>query len=632
MLRCTKKQEHQKNMATATTSAPAKAVTGGSFLIEERQPADIFTPEDFTDEQRQIAETAAQFAANEVLPAADEIEAKHFDVTRDLLKKAGDLGLMAVDVPEAYGGLAMDKVTSAIIADRMSVLASFSVAFSAHVGIGTLPIVWYGTDAQKEKYLPRLASGEWIAAYALSEASSGSDAMNIRCRAVLSDDGQHYILNGEKMWITNAGFADLYTVFAKIADPKDPDPSKAKMSAFLIERNTPGLTVGAEEHKLGIRGSSTCPLILSDCKVPAENLLGEAGKGHHIAFNILNIGRFKLGAACLGGARTSLGNGIKYAKDRKAFGKSISDFGLIQQKLADSTARIFVGEAMTYRTVGMIDAALATIETEKAAGAEAEAHNSREIQKRIEEYAVECSILKVWGSEMLDAVVDHVVQIYAGYGYVEEYPAERAYRDARINRIFEGTNEINRLIITGFLMKRAMTGQLPLLAAIKQLMDEVMSAPSPSFDDAEEDALAREAAILANAKKLALLAAGAASQKYMNSLADQQEIMADLADMLIEIYAVESAILRARKIGVPQVRAGDLGKSVGVLATQYYTAHAMTILEPAARRVLAAVAEGDMLRTQLAILRRLVKHEPADIIQIGRELARKAVEAGRYPL
>ena len=610
------KQEHPKNMATATTSAPAKAVTGGSFLIEERQPSDIFTPEDFTDEQRQIAETAAQFAANEVLPAADEIEAKHFDVTRGLLKKAGDLGLMAVDVPEAYGGLAMDKVTSAIIADRMSVLASFSVAFSAHVGIGTLPIVWYGTDAQKEKYLPRLASGEWIAAYALSEASSGSDAMNIRCRAVLSDDGQHYILNGEKMWITNAGFADLYTVFAKIADPKDPDPGKAKMSAFLIERNTPGLTVGAEEHKLGIRGSSTCPLILSDCKVPLENLLGEAGKGHHIAFNILNIGRFKLGAACLGGARTSLGNGIKYAKDRKAFGKSISDFGLIQQKLADSTARIFVGEAMTYRTVGMIDAALATIP-------ESEAHNSREIQKRIEEYAVECSILKVWGSEMLDAVVDHVVQIYAGYGYVEEYPAERAYRDARINRIFEGTNEINRLIITGFLMKRAMTGQLPLLAAIKQLMDEVMSPPSPSFDDKEEDALAREAAILANAKKLTLLAAGAASQKYMANLADQQEIMADLADMLIEIYAVESALLRARKMG---------SNATAIAATQYYTAHAMTILEPAARRVLAAVAEGDMLRTQLAILRRLVKHEPADTIQIGRALARQAVEAGKYPL
>jgi len=603
-------------MATATTTVLAKVVTGGSFLIEERQPADVFTPEDFSDEQRQIAETAAQFAANEVLPAADDIEAKHFDVTRGLLKKAGDLGLMAVDVPEEYGGLAMDKVTSAIIADRMSVLASFSVAFSAHVGIGTLPIVWYGTDAQKEKYLPKLASGEWIAAYALSEASSGSDAMNIRTRAVLSEDGKHYVLNGEKMWITNAGFADLYTVFAKIADPNDPESKNAKMSAFLIERNTPGLTVGAEEHKLGIRGSSTCPLILSDCTVPVENLLGEAGKGHHIAFNILNIGRFKLGAACVGGARTSLANGIKYAKERKAFGKSIGEFGLIQQKLADSTARIFVGEAMTYRTVGMIDAALTSIP-------EGEAHNSREIQKRIEEYAVECSILKVWGSEMLDAVVDHVVQIYAGYGYVEEYPAERAYRDSRINRIFEGTNEINRLIITGFLMKRAMTGQVPLLAAIKQLMDEVMSPPSPNFDDAAEDALSREAAMLVNAKKLTLLAAGAASQKYMNSLADQQEIMADLADMLMEIYAVESAILRARKMG---------SHAAAIRATQYYAAHAMTILEPAARRVLAAVAEGDMLRTQLAILRRLVKHEPADTIAIGRELARTTLDAGKYPL
>src|SRR6201997_810078 len=474
-------------MATATTSAPVKAVTGGSFLIEERQPSDIFTPEDFSDEQRQIAETAAQFAANEVLPAADEIEAKQFDVTRGLLKKAGDLGLMAVDVPEAYGGLAMDKVTSAIIADRMSVVASFTVAFSAHVGIGTLPIVWYGTDAQKQKYLPKLGTGEWIGAYALSESSSASDAMNCRTRAVLSPDGSHYVLNGEKMWITNSGFADLFTVFAKV--------DGEKFSAFLIERNTPGFSVGSEEHKLGIRGSSTCPLILADCQVPVENLLGEIGKGHHIAFNILNIGRFKLGAACVGGARNGLQNAIQYAKERKAFGKSIADFGLVQEKLAESASGLYAGESMVYRTIGMIDAALADVDAH-GEGA------SREIQKRIEEYAVECSILKVWESEMLDMVVDHSLQIYAGYGYVEEYPAERAYRDSRINRIFEGTNEINRLIITGWLMKRALAGQLPLLPAIKKLMDEVMAGPAAPQEN--EGPLAAEHHLLASARKLTL--------------------------------------------------------------------------------------------------------------------------------
>jgi alkylation response protein AidB-like acyl-CoA dehydrogenase len=608
----------------ATTLAPAP-VTGGSFLLHESDPESIFTPEDFSEEQRQIAETAAQFAANEVLPAADEIEAKHFDVTRGLLQKAGELGLMAVDIPEEYGGLAMDKVTSAIIADRMSVLASFSVAFSAHVGIGTLPLVWYGTDAQKEKYLPKLATGEWIAAYALSEASSGSDAMNIRTRAVLSEDGKHYILNGEKMWITNAGFADLYTVFAKITDPADSDPAKApspsKMSAFLIERNTLGLTVGAEEHKLGIRGSSTCPLILADCKVPVENLLGEAGKGHHIAFNILNIGRFKLGAACVGGGRTSLANAIRYAKDRKAFGKSISDFGLIQQKIADSAARIYVGESMTYRTIGAIDAALSAIPAEQA-------HDAREIQKRIEEYAVECSILKVWGSEMLDAIVDHGVQIYAGYGYVEEYPAERAYRDSRINRIFEGTNEINRLIITGFLMKRSMTGQLPLLPAIKQLMEELMAPPSFDSTTDDSDALAAEAKLLAGAKKLALFTAGAASQKYMNALADQQEVMASLADIITEVYALECALLRARKLAAAGAAQAALARQM----TQLYAAHAFDVIESAARQVIAAVAEGDMLRTQMAIFRRLTKREPADTVTLGRSIAKAAIEKGRYPL
>src|SRR5580698_7963920 len=599
-------------MATATISAPVKAVTGGSFLIEERQPSDIFTPEDFSDEQRQIAETAAQFAANEVLPAADEIEAKHFDVTRGLLKKAGDLGLMAVDVPEAYGGLEMDKVTSAIIADRMSVLASFSVAFSAHVGIGTLPFVWYGTEAQKQKYLPKLATGEWISAYALSEATSGSDAMNCRTRAALSEDGRHYVLNGEKMWITNSGFADLFTVFAKI--------DGEKFSAFIVERDTPGFAVGKEEHKLGIRGSSTCPLILSDCKVPIGNLLGEAGKGHHIAFNILNIGRFKLGAACVGGARHSLANAVHYAKERKAFGKSISEFGLIQEKLAECAAGIYAGESLTYRTIGMIDAALADVDA-KADNA------SREIQKRIEEYAVECSILKVWGSEMLDMVVDHVVQIFAGYGYVEEYPAERAYRDSRINRIFEGTNEINRLIITGFLMKRAASGQLPLLGAIKQLMDEVMSGPGSANEG--DGPLAGEHKMLAAVKKLTLFAAGAASQKYNQGLGEQQEIMGALADCIMEVYALESCLLRTEK--VLAARGAAAGKQA-VAMTRYYAVKSLQTVELAALKVIGAVAEGDMLRTQTAILRRVAKYEPADTIALGRQIARHVLAAGRYAL
>src|SRR5271157_4069502 len=571
--------------------AMAKRVKGGSFLTEERDPQDVYTPEDLSEEHRQIAKTAIDFTQNEVMPVAAEIEAKNFGVTKGLLRKAGELGLMCVDIPEAYGGLEMDKVTSALIAESISKLASFSVAFSAHVGIGTLPIVWYGTEEQKRKYLPKLATGEWIGAYALSESSSASDAMNCRTRAVLSPDGKHYILNGEKMWITNSGFADLFTVFAKV----DGD----KFSAFLIERHTPGFSIGAEEHKLGIRGSSTCPLILADCQVPVENLLGEVGKGHHIAFNILNIGRFKLGAACVGGARNSLQNAIGYAKERKAFGKPIAEFGLIQEKLAESAAGIYAGESMVYRAVGMIDAALADVD----AGAEGA---SREIQKRIEEYAVECSILKVWASEMLDMVVDHVVQIYAGYGYVEEYLAERAYRDSRINRIFEGTNEINRLIITGWLMKRAMTGQLPLLPAIKQLMDEVMAGPTGDHREGPRT-------LLAGAKKLTLFAAGAASQKYMQALADQQEIMGALADCISEVYAMESCILRAEKL-----RTNRQANAM----TEYYAARAMQTVELAARKVIAAVGEGDMLRTQLAILRRLSKHEPVDTIALGRQIAR----------
>jgi butyryl-CoA dehydrogenase len=590
----------------------AKAAKGGSFLTEERKPEEVFTPEDLTEEHRQIAKTAIEFTQNEVLPAAEEIEAKNFEVTRKLLRKTGELGLMAVDIPEAYGGLEMDKVTSAIVAESISKLASFSVAFSAHVGIGTLPIVWYGTEAQKSRYLPKLATGEWIASYALSESSSGSDALSCRTRALLSPDGKHYILNGEKMWITNSGFSDVFTVFAKI--------DGELFSAFLIERGTPGFSVGPEEHKLGIRGSSTCPLILADCKVPVENLLGEAGKGHRIAFNILNIGRFKLGAACVGGARNSLQDGINYAKERKAFGKSISEFGLIQEKIAECAVGVYAGESLVYRTIGMIDAALADLD----AGTEG---SSREIQKRIEEYAVECSILKVWGSEMLDMVVDHVLQIYAGYGYVEEYPAERAYRDSRINRIFEGTNEINRLIITGFLLKRAMAGQLPLLPAIKKIMDEVMSGPVAPED--REGPLAAEHQLLANTKRLALFAAGAASQKYMQALVDQQEVMGALADSIMEVFALESCLLRAEKARAAN---GDAAARQAIAMTQFYAAKAIERVELATRKVIAAVAEGDMLRTQMAILRRLAKHEPADTIGLGRQIARHVLSAGRYTL
>jgi butyryl-CoA dehydrogenase len=417
--------------------------------------------------------------------------------------------------------------------------------------------------------------------------------MNCRTRAALSADGAHYVLNGEKMWITNSGFADLFTVFAKI--------DGEKFSAFLIERGTPGLAVGAEEHKLGIRGSSTCPLVLNDCAIPAENLLGEAGKGHHIAFNILNIGRFKLGAACLGGARHSLRSAIQYAKERRAFGKPIAEFGLIQEKLAECAAAIYAGEALTYRTIGMIDAALADIDNNAADA-------SRQIQKRIEEYAVECSIVKVWGSEMLDMVVDHVVQIHGGYGFVEEYPAERAYRDSRINRIFEGTNEINRLIIVGWLMKRALAGHLPLLAAIRQVMDDLLSAPASASSLTE------------SARKLTLFAAGLASQRYGQALADQQEIVGALADCIIQVYAMESALLRTEKSPTPAATA----------MSQYYAAGAIQQVEFSARKIVAAVAEGDTLRTHMAILRRLAKYEPADTIALGRQIARHVLAAGRY--
>ncbi|MGA8041836.1 MAG: acyl-CoA dehydrogenase family protein, partial [Terracidiphilus sp.] len=449
--------------------------------------------------------------------------------------------------------------------------------------------------------------------YGLSEASSGSDAMNIRTRATLSADGKTYTLNGEKMWITNAAIAGLYTVFAKI--------DGEKFSAFVIERDTPGLTVGAEEHKLGIRGSSTCPLVLTDCKVPAENLLGEPGKGHHIAFNVLNVGRFKLGVACVGGARRGLAEMIRYAKDRVAFGKPIAEFGLIQRKIATSAARLFAAESMAYRTAGMMDAAMSELSPDKA-------HEPREIQRRIEEYAVECSILKIYGSEVLSFVADELVAVMGGYGYVEHYPAERIYRDARINRIFEGTNEINRLIVTGWLMKRAMNGKLPLLGAIKKVMDEVMQPPSLDSAGDTGGPLAHEAAVLTATRKMALFSAGVASQRFMTGLEEQQEVMADLADMIAQVYALESALLRARKLAAAgRSQAAAAAEMTGLLAEE-----AMAQCEQAAKRVLAACGEGDTLRTQLVILRRLARMTPADGVALSRAVARRCVEAEKYPV
>ncbi len=592
-------------------AATKRRQSGGSFLIEELGPEDIFTPEDFSDEHTQIGRTTTEFAEKQVQPQIAAIEAKNFEITKALLRQAGEIGLMSVDVPEEYGGLEMDKISSALIAEKIAICGSFSVAFSAHVGIGTLPLVWYGSVPQKKKYLARLASGEWIAAYALSESSSGSDAMNIRTQAKLSPDGTQYVLDGEKMWISNAAMADIFIVFAKI--------DGEKFSAFLIEAGTPGLSIGSEEHKLGIRGSSTCPLILSDCKVPRENLLGDEGKGHYIAFNILNVGRYKLGAAAIGGAKYAFRNGIRYAKERIAFSKPITEFGLVQQMIADSAAGIYAGESLVYRVVGAVDASLTGLDKNAA-------NFTHEIQQRIEEYAIECSIVKVWCSEMLERVVDRMLQLHGGYGYVEEYSAERSYRDSRINKIFEGTNEINRLIIAGWMMKRAMQGRLALLPAIQRVMEEVMAGPISREDSTAE--LADQRFLLANAKKLTLFCAGAASQKFGNGLADQQEIMGALADMIMEVLVLESAILRAAKMLGPNRPHSPLA----IKMTKYCAARSFRIVETAAECVLSCVAEGDTLRTQMTIFRRLAKHDPENTVALGREIAAAMVEAGRYAL
>ena len=594
----------------ATVAVPNKTkLVGGSFLIEEHSTDQVFTPEDLSEEHQQIARTTEEFARNEILPNVEKIEHKDFAVTRELLRKACEIGIANVDIPEQYGGSDMDKISSSLINEHIAVSGSFSVSFGGHVGIGTLPIVYFGTPEQKKKYLPKLASGELIAAYALSEGTSASDSLNARTKAVLSPDGKEWILNGEKMWITNGGFADVFVIFAKV--------DGEHFSAFIVERKFPGFQSGAEEKKMGIRGSSTTPIILNDCRVPKENLLGEIGKGHVIAFNILNIGRFKLGAGVVGGARNSLNHSIGYAKQRKAFGKSLTEFGMIKEKLANMAVGVYTGESMSYRSVGMIDAAMSEIDKNSP-----DAY--KQIAKNIEEYAVECSIMKVYGSEMLDYVVDETVQIYGGYGFVEEYPAERSYRDSRVNRIFEGTNEINRMLITGMLLRRATKGQLALFPAIKKLTDEIMSG---STAEPFEGPLAAERTLVANARKAGLMLAGAAGQKYMMEIDKQQEILAAISDMVIEIFAMDSTVLRTQKL---IERNGEAKTQLAIAMTQVSLAHSMNKIEAAARKVVAAVAEGDMLRTQLVILRRLFKYEPYNLIALTQQIANRITEAGRY--
>jgi len=592
----------------ATSIITKTAAKGGSFLLESPAPEDVFTPADLTDDQKLIGQTAEEFVLKEVLPLAKDLENKKPGLMAQLVKKGGELGLMGGGVPEAYGGAGLDKIATTVLTEKLSIYGGFAVTHGAHAGIGTLPIVYFGTEEQKKKYLPKLATGELIGAYCLSEPQAGSDAQNSLTRAALNSEGTHYVLNGQKMWITNGGFADLYIVFAKI--------DGEKFSAFIVERTYPGCKPGNEEHKMGIHGSSTTPVFLENCKVPKENLLHEIGRGHIVAFNILNAGRFTLGASCVGGSKHVLMTASKYTKERKAFGKQIGDFGLMKEKLAEMAIQIFAVESMVYRSAGNIEAMMS------AAAGDKVAHS----MKVLEEYAIESSIAKVYGSEMLDYVVDEGVQIFGGYGFHEEYPVCRAYRDSRINRIFEGTNEINRMLIVQMLMKRAMGGQLALIPAAMKLADEILAGPS--FEETTEGVLAEETRVVANAKKMFLQAAGGAVQKFRDKLADEQELVAALANVVMEVYAMESCLLRAQKAATSK---SEAAVKTMIDAARVFISDAMERLEHEAKRALAAVHEGDMLTTQMAVLKRFGKRRVLDTIALRRGIAAAVQAQDRYP-
>jgi len=573
---------------------------GGSFLIEETASGDVFTPEDFSEEQKMIRDMTEQFVEAEVLPQVDKIEGKDWSVTVSLLRRCGELGLLGIEVPEKYGGENLDKVSSMIVSERFARVASFAVSYGGHSGIGTLPIVYFGKEEHKRNYLPLLCKAQRISAYALSEAGSGSDALAAKTNAVKSADGTNWVINGEKMWITNAAFADMFITFSQV-DGK-------QFSCFIIEKDYPGVSTGAEEHKMGLRGSSTRPLILNNAKVPLGNVVGEIGKGHHVAFNILNIGRAKLGAGAVGGAKTALNDAIQYAKQRVAFGKPIASFGAIKQKLAEMAARIWVAEGMVYRTAGLMDDALKSVDVDDAP----------RVLKAIEEYAIECSILKVFCSEVLDFAVDEAVQVYGGYGYSAEYPVERYYRDSRVNRIFEGTNEINRLLIPGMLLKRAATGQLPLNAAARAVVDDVMSVSIPTESSGIFGA---ESAAVAQAKKALLFTAGSAIQKFGEAIRDQQEVLMYISNMVMEVFAMDTALQRLMKNPDAEPQAHIVGVFIN---------DAISRVEFAARQVLAATAEGDALRTQLAAIRRLFRWTPLNTIKARQRIADFVIDQGRY--
>ena len=585
------------------SDAVANAVRGGSWLLEDLPAGDSFTPERMTEEQRLIDQTTREFVKAEVLERNDELEAKDWDLARRLLQRCGELGILGTDVPEQYGGFPLDTVTTAVIAGRFGEAGSFSTTFGAQTGLAILPILAFGTEAQKQRYLPKLVSGECVGAYCLSEAGSGSDALGAKTRADRQPDGS-FRLNGEKMWISNGGFADVYIVFAKV--------DGEQFTAFIVERAFEGVSTGAEEHKMGLNGSSTTPVIFQDAHVPEENLLGEIGKGHKVAFNVLNFGRFKLGASTVGSASGAIGEAARYAAQRRQFGQPIAGFGAIRHKLGEMTIRTYAIESMVFRTAGLIDADM-------------EGHEGRHeaaLLAALEEHAIESSILKVAGSEILDYVLDENVQIHGGNGYVRDYPAERHYRDARVNRIFEGTNEINRLLIPGMLVRRALKGQLPLISAARKLQDEILSPAPPAAPD--DSRLAPQIAAVRMFKKAGLAVLGLAMQTYGEKLTDQQEVLSLEADILIDTYAAESMVHRA--LGAGESGAGALQSD----ATRAFVSDAAVRIETAARSAIAAMAEGDTLRTHLAALRRLLKVSPVNTVAIRRRLADEAVARGGY--